>query len=353
MTRPLARGLVSLLLALFLAGQPLAIAPGFARDATGFAPIEIRTAPINRFSLTSDTTQFGEFAFRGGISLASPDPRFGGLSGIQFLPDGKRFVAISDLGYWFRGTTQRANGWLVGMSDTDWAPMLNAEGRPLGAKRNADAEGLRFGTLGGKPVAYVSFEQRNDLKAYRLEPDLALSRPRAIPLPRSATGIRRNQGFEALAIAPEGSALKGAPILIAERTLNKAGNHRAFVVSGPRAGAFAIRRSDDFDVTDADFLPNGDLLILERRVVMPLGVQMRLRRIDARAIRPGATLDGPVVLFADMGNQIDNMEGLSVTTDPDGQVRVTLISDDNRSFIQRTLMLEFVWLGPQKNAAAE
>jgi hypothetical protein len=231
--------------------------------------------------------------------------------------------------------------------------MLNANGKPLGSKGNADAESLRLGVSKGHEVAYVSFERTNDLRIYRLEPDLALSKPQNVRLPASAKGIRRNRGFEALAIAPAESPLAGAPILIAERSLDKAGNNRAFVVNGPLAGAFSVVRSDDFDVTDADFLPNGDLLILERRVVMPLGVQMRLRRLDAARIRPEALVDGPVVMEANMGYRIDNMEGLAVTTDPNGQTRIALVSDDNFSFIQRTLVLEFLWLGPEKSAAAQ
>lgn len=340
----------------FLVAAVLALhlfAPSASHAAPGFTPIEVTTTPIENFQIGSGETRFGEFEFRGGVIAASSDPRFGGFSGLAFLPGSDEFLSISDIGYWLRGTVVRSNGWLTGLSATSMASMLNAEGRPLGAKRNADAEGLRLGTDQGRAVAYVSFEQISGLKAYPLEPDIALSRPLAIRLPKSATGIRRNRGFEALAVAPADSAFKGSPILITERTLDKAGNLRAFVVRGPLAGTFSVRRSDDFDATDADFLPNGDLLLLERKVVMPLGVKMRLRRIDAATIRPGATVDGPVVLSASMANRIDNMEGLAVTSDADGRARITLVSDDNYSFIQRTMLLEFVWLGPSKSAEAE
>ena len=52
------------------------------------------------------------------------------------------------------------------------------------------------------------------------------------------------------------------------------------------------------------------------------------------------------MLEASMADQIDNMEGLAVSTDADGRMRVTLVSDDNQNVFQRTLLLEFVWLGP-------
>ena len=42
-----------------------------------------------------------------------------------------------------------------------------------------------------------------------------------------------------------------------------------------------------------------------------------------------------------MGHQIDNMEGLSVHRAADGALVLTLISDDNFSPLQRTLLLQF------------
>jgi hypothetical protein len=42
-----------------------------------------------------------------------------------------------------------------------------------------------------------------------------------------------------------------------------------------------------------------------------------------------------------MWQDIDNMEGLSVHTGPDGESILTLVSDDNFSVLQRTLLLQF------------
>lgn len=314
--------------------------------AAGFLPEPVRATRIENFLIGRGQTQFGEFEFAGGLTLTSTNRAFGGLSGIDFKPDGKSFVAISDTGYWFRGTLEREAGRLVGISDAEWAPMLNGKGKPLGIKSNSDAEGLRLTTIDGREAAYVSFEQANALRLYRANPDLSLAKPEPVKLPRSATKLVGNRGLETVALAPADSALAGSPVLVAERSLDKKRNHRAWIVRGPLAGAFTVVRSDDFDVTDGAFLPNGDLLLLERRVIMPYGVGMRLRRIPGDTIRPGALVDGPIVMNADMLNQIDNMEGLAVTTDADGRARVTLVSDDNLSVLQRTLILEFIWQGP-------
>jgi hypothetical protein len=46
-----------------------------------------------------------------------------------------------------------------------------------------------------------------------------------------------------------------------------------------------------------------------------------------------------------MGHQIDNMEGLAVHRASDGAIVLTLISDDNFSPLQRTVLLQFTLSG--------
>jgi hypothetical protein len=102
-----------------------------------------------------------------------------------------------------------------------------------------------------------------------------------------------------------------------------------------------VTRSNDYDVTDLAFLPSGEMLLLERRFSYFRGVAVRLRRISADAIAPGAVVDGPVIFEADAGYNIDNMEGLCIHRDAAGATIVTMISDDNFSRLQRTIVLEF------------
>ena len=85
------------------------------------------------------------------------------------------------------------------------------------------------------------------------------------------------------------------------------------------------------------------MLLLERWFSAWRGVAFRIRRIDLATIRAGATLDGPIILSADMTSQIDNMEGIAVHRNGEGETIVTLVSDNNFSFLQRTLMLQFAY----------
>jgi hypothetical protein len=70
---------------------------------------------------------------------------------------------------------------------------------------------------------------------------------------------------------------------------------------------------------------------------------MRIRRVPLGNVRSGAVLDGRDLIFADMGYQIDNMEGMSLHRAANGALVLTLISDDNFSALQRTMLLQFEW----------
>src|SRR5262249_50865421 len=126
-----------------------------------------------------------------------------------------------------------------------------------------------------------------------------------------------------------------------ERGLDAAGNLKAFLIGGPSPGEFSIKRNDEFDISDCALLPSGDLLLLERRVTGLTAVGMRNRPRPPPALVPAAPVGGALLVGGDMGFQIDNMEGLSVHRTADGDVLFTLVSDDNFSVLQRTILLQF------------
>jgi hypothetical protein len=72
-----------------------------------------------------------------------------------------------------------------------------------------------------------------------------------------------------------------------------------------------------------------------------IGLGMRLLRVAARDIAPGRTVTGRELLTADWSWEIDNMEGLAVDRAPDGSTILTLVSDDNGNWFQRTVLLRF------------
>jgi hypothetical protein len=117
------------------------------------------------------------------------------------------------------------------------------------------------------------------------------------------------------------------------------------VLGGDGVTRFSVKRTGDFDVSDCTVLPPADLLLLERRYSPVRGVAMRIRRIPLTDIKAGALVDGHPMIEADLGNQIDNMEGIGVHRTPRGETILTLVSDDNFSIIQRNLLLQFAIVG--------
>ena len=81
--------------------------------------------------------------------------------------------------------------------------------------------------------------------------------------------------------------------------------------------------------------------MLERKFSLVDGIGIRIRRIPLASVAPGALVDGPTIFEADLGYEIDNMEGIDAFVTPDGDTVLTLVSDDNFSMIQRTLLLQF------------
>jgi hypothetical protein len=140
--------------------------------------------------------------------------------------------------------------------------------------------------------------------------------------------------------------MRGAIVTIAERPRKGHGHRPGWIVYKGRAFRFKIEDIDDLDVTSVVSLPDGGLLVLERRFRLKewfKGIRIRLRRIKAADLRPGAVIRGEILLEADSTNEIDNMEGLAVHAGPNGSTIISMISDDNfNRFLQRTVLLQFL-----------
>ena len=314
--------------------------PPSGHSVTEPAAIEVNARRISSFEPRDRTrVRFGSLEFRGGLVLTSPYRGFGGLSGIRFLDTkGERFVAISDQGGWFTGRIRYDGHAPAGLDDVEAAPMLNAEGRPITEKKLwYDTESI---ALDGSLV-YVGLERVNALMRFDFARGSTRARGEVLPLPPAARKLPFNKGLEALVVVPKGRPLAGTLIALSERGLDPDGNLIAFLLGGPTPGQFSIRRSDNFDISDAVLLPSGELLILERKFSWFTGVNIRIRAIALASIAPNALVDGPALFEADLGHEIDNMEGIDAHVGPDGETVLTLVSDDNFSLLQRTLLLQF------------
>jgi hypothetical protein len=248
--------------------------------------------------------------------------------------DGTHFIAASDWGVWFRGRILYENDSPVGIGDAVMAPILDTDGNP---SPRIDTESM---ATDGRWL-YVGIERTNRILRYRYGEKLFNTPGENVPVPPEIRDLPYNQGLEALVLVPREFPLGGTLLALSEQGLDIAGNIKAFLIGGPTPGKFTVKRTDSYDISDAASLPQGDILILERKYEPDRGMMMRIRRIPLSEIRPDALVDGPVIFEADARYNIDNMEALSVHRSRSGDIILTLMSDNNFLPTQRTLLLQF------------
>ncbi len=326
-------------------GRAEPVRPSAARD------IPLTATRLTAFSPAHPAEKiFGQLEFLGGLVLKSDDPDFGGLSALLLEPNGSDFIALTDRAHWFTGQIRSEDGAPVGIDKARLVPMLAWDGRLLRRTRLFDSEGLT--RQDGRLV--VSVERTHDLLSF----ETIHARAKLLEVPAGAKKLKRNAGIEALGTMPARSSYAGHLVAIAEEAPAASANagsadagstsanadHPGFLI-GPRGGTFMLKNRDGYAVTDLCFLPSGDMLVLERRLGMVLNFGIRIRRVALEAIRPGALLDGAVLLEASLAQEIDNFEGIAAHKDLQGRTIITLVSDDNFSFLQRSLLVRFALLG--------
>ncbi|HEX2216964.1 MAG TPA: esterase-like activity of phytase family protein, partial [Xanthobacteraceae bacterium] len=303
---------------------PALPALGQKPDSYGHIFIQIDAKPLAGFaSRDPQHRQFGALEFRGGMQLTSTHRDFGGISSIRMEADGERFLAVTDKGQWLRGRIRYSGSAPVAIESAEMAPVLAADGRPITARRWYDTEALAID--GG--TAYVAVERVHRILWFDFAKYGMAAPGRPLRVPAEFKRLPSNKGIEGLVMVPEGLPLAGTLVAISERALDPAGHIRGFLIGGRDPGTFSIRRTDEFDITDVALSPRGDLLILERSFSLLRGPRMRVRRVALAEVRPGARVDGPVLIEADAGYQIDNMEALAVHRTGAGEIVLTIVSD--------------------------
>lgn len=306
----------------------------FSHDSKA-GDFSLDVVPIHHFQLFDpDRIRFGDLEFLGGLELSSDNENFGGFSGLAWIDD-QRFVAITDRGMAFSGILMKSAGKPVAVEQAEirFLPGLNSGV----ARWKRDAEG--FDISGDR--AFVSFEGAHRLQSYQVE-NGRLTRPLArISLDRTILGVNRgNKGLETVAIAPPASSLAGATILISERAVD--GVIEGWILHSGKSEGFRFAQKGDFLVTDAAFTHEGDLIVLERDFSLLGGLHIHIRHIHAEALKAGVISKFETLFEGSWQHELDNMEGLAIQEMSNGDSLLTLVSDDNFSSLQRTLLLQFL-----------
>lgn len=265
--------------------------------------------------------------FVAAFRWVTDDDLLGGLSAIEVSADGLRFIALSDRGAITEGTfTRDAEGRIT---EVTAPPMLRLKGdgdAPLKLSRS-DSEGLVWAPDG---TIFVSFEGVSRLLSYATID----ARAENLPRPGEFRAMQENSSLEALAMDAQGRLYT-----LPERS---GAEDRPFPVyrfeDGTWTQPFSIARIGEFLPVAADFGPDGRLYLLERNFLGFAGFASRVRVFD---LGPSSALEGVIILETAAGVH-DNLEGLSVWQDTAGNIRLTMVSDDNFQFYLRSEIVEYL-----------
>jgi len=323
-----------------VAGLAIALLAGLPACAElpgdpGRTPI-VRATPFDAEELASAARLHPGARLGPAWRLESPDPRFGGFSGLSVERD--RLLLLSDRGWLW--SAERSPLGPAPFRDGSWrVQALRVEGRAPDAEDLAStSDGRILVALEGRhAVARLPSGGRERRAVVELE---------APPLPAPLSDLPANLGIEALAALPGGALLA-----IAE---HGSGEQHAAILFGPGVPQLlAYRSSPGFAPTGADHR-DGWLFVVERKLSAFSGFAARLTATPIGDPPDLPALLEPTLELARWSGPgvVDNMEGVATEPiGPDGAVRLWLVSDDNFSPLQRTLLMTVEW-APQALARA-
>ena len=264
--------------------------------------------------------------FAGGVEIVlDPDSPLHSLSDLKLTgEDG--FIAVTDAGDLVRGRLRLDEaGRLVGVEGLRHRRLTLADGAPIAEKADGDAEGLALTHAGD---LLVSFERNHRIWNYG-RADAPSTHPVPAAMPEFAFTL--NDGIEGLAASDMGWAAAGE-----SGGLWDCNGGACVTRVAPPATPLADR---DYRITGMDENPFGSgWFVVQRSFSPPIDARARVRRM-----RENGEL-GPVLIELKLPGVTDNFEGVAAERRGRG-VRVYVLSDDNGSANQRTLLLAFDLVG--------
>lgn len=330
--------LARLIVATALCGTMLAgCAPKEAPPVLPVAPvpagpeISVQSASVPLNPNDPAQTRIGNFTYAGGIAITSSDStRLHGLSTLTVLGD-HRIVSASDDGDVFEAKLVLDDqDRLVGLKDGKIEPLLGLDGKPLSGKEWADAEGMTFLPNGDR---LVSFERNHRIWRY----PAGGGAPVVAPSPK--TIFPENEGMEALAYYP-------------------AAGPDAYIVGGEEGEVWVCKLSAGCESAPPQMGPdiayglvsfsafNGPAIAMMHRAFDPIqGNRIQVSIVnDPLTKRRFPLVVDRFTLQAPLTR--DNFEGLAVSSNRAGGLRLYILSDDNFSARQQTLLMAFDWSPP-------
>ncbi len=308
-----------------LALSCLIAAPALAKDIT----VTATPVPLNPADPKQTTIDALEYV--AGFALDSTAPEWGGYSGMVMEADGGSLLAVSDVGHWLKLELKHDDaGALTGVGAARIEPLLDEAGKPVTGKEWSDAEEIAQAENG---PFFVSFERRHRIWRYASAGGIPSGAAASVPTPPQIGALPENSGLEAMT-----ADIDGRILLIAEGGADPGRGSRGWSGRDQAWAGFAVERTDGFEPTSLTHKANGNVLLLERRYTEAEGPAAR---VSLLAPPLGDRAAGFTLGVLRRPLTVDNFEAIAVRPAADGRVFVYLLSDDNQSDQQRTLLLQF------------
>lgn len=320
-------GLFLLLGALAIAASSLNTKP--ATPTPG--PVAITIEPLVLNPADPAQVTLGPLRYLGGWELKSGRTLFGGLSALAVRPDGQIW-ALSDGGALFQMPQPGAAAKVI--IEARVLPILKPKKHWM--PRPEDSESMTVDA--DFRHIWVGYELLQLICRY--EPSLTVIGP--CRRPHKIYDWPPTESIESLARLPDGRF-----IAISEGGAGPAGGRDVLVFAGDPI-SLATRRPvrmtymppTGYNPTDAVYIGDNKLLVLNRRATLYDGFTAVLKLVDLKNMRKGAVLNGPEIARFAPPVLADNFEGLAL--ERHGKQRILwMVSDDNHLFFQRTLLLKF------------
>ena len=208
-------------------------------------------------------------------------------------------------------------------------------------KRDVDLEALAYDAASDR--IWAAYEGSNAIEAFG--PDLA--RLRRVE-PEAMADWRSNSGPESFARLADGRF-----VVIAEAMRNGEAYNRGLIFAGDptedaRTEPFRFAAPAGFRPVDMTQVPSGEVLVLLRRIDwgLPPRFVSAIARLDPAALAANAVWRPEEVLTLPRGMPNDNFEGIAAfRAEPAGPTVLWLVSDDNYSGFQRSLLVRLLYSG--------
>jgi hypothetical protein len=289
--------------------------------------IAITSQPIALQPDVPDRSRTGQLTLLGGWKLEAKRSRqFGGWSALRIAGD--QFFVIGDYGSVLR----------FRLTPYGRAVDARIDPLPIGCgrqddKRLRDSESLARAASGW----WIGYEVDNRLCMVSRD----FTRAQSLRRPQEMSEWRKKFGAETLLRLADGRFLA-----IAERGLTDDALRPLLMFSGDpgdprsRVSTYTYAPPPGYSPTDAAQLPDGRILVLNRKFSLATLFTSALVVIDPTAINSAAPVTGSVIARLKSPTVHDNFEGVEVSVER-GRPIIWIMSDDNFMTWQATYLLKF------------